>query len=120
MTDFPGQDLPHDVECLIHAARNYVRPSEDLRPRVIELARAERQERRMQRGLAQMAAIIFLLVTMVTVYRQPEGTLGNRVFLPAGEVILNEVEAANSNDPSWEMVESFTDLKRRQALLLQL
>jgi hypothetical protein len=112
-----------DIELLIAAARNYVRPSEDLRPRVLETARTERRERRLQRQLAQMAAVVLLMVTGLTVYHQPDLSDRARVFLPTVEAMSAEAqtEAARFGDhATWETVESFTDLRRRQADLLRL
>ncbi|HEY2415529.1 MAG TPA: hypothetical protein VGI40_25025 [Pirellulaceae bacterium] len=124
MNSFPtGRPEPTDVELLISAARDYVRPSDDLRPRVLETARTERRERRLQRQLAQMAAVVLLMITGLTVYHQPESSDRAGAFLPTVEAMSAEsqVEAARFADhASWETVESFTDLRRRQAQLLRL
>jgi hypothetical protein len=112
-----------DIESLIVAARNYVRPSDDLRPQVLELARAEHRERRMQRQLAQMAALVLLMVTAITVYRQPDVSDRARAFLPAMEAVSSHshLETMESSDrAAWETVDSFTNLRRRQADLLRL
>jgi hypothetical protein len=118
-----GRPEPTDIESLVSAARDYVRPSDDLRPRVLETARAERRERRLQRHLAQMAAVVLLMVTGLTVYHQPELSDRARAFLPTMEAMSDEAqaEAARFSDhATWETVESFTDLRRRQAELLRL
>ena len=122
MNDYPrGSRQSSEIESLIFAAERYVRPSDDLRPRVFETVRLERHERRLQRHLAQMAAVVLLMVTAITVVRQPEVSDRTRAFLPTVKAMSAEsqVEAARFTDHStWEAVESFTDLRRRQAQLL--
>ena len=114
-------DLPNEFESLILAAGHYVRPSEDLRPQVLEQARTAQQERRMQRHLAKLAAVVFLAVTVLTVYRQPASAAGNHLFSPGGSAVSLDVEANGRVDErNWETVESFTDIRRRQAALLRL
>ncbi len=116
-----GHEPPDELESLLLAAGNYVRPSDDLRPRVLELARTERQERRMQRNLARMAAAVFLMVMVISAYRQPANAAASQLFSPAMEAVSLEAEAsARRHDPSWETVESFTDIRRWQASLLRL
>jgi len=114
---------PDAIESLIWSAGRYVVPSEDLRPRALEIARAERRERRVQQRLAQMAAMVLFMVTAITVYRQPLNEARDGAFLPVVESLSTQADygAARSVDQtSWETVESFTDLRRRQAQLLRL
>ena len=118
---FHSDEPLDEIESLILAAGDFVRPSDDLRPQVLEVARTERQERRMQRNLARMAAVVFLMITVISAYRQPANAAGGQLFSPKMEAVSLEAEtSARPNDPSWETVESFTDLRRRQAALLRL
>ena len=110
-----------EFESLILAASNYVRPSDDLRPLVLEVARTEQRERRIQRNLARMAAVVFLMVMVISAFRQPANAAAGQLFAPAMEAVSLEAEAnARRTDPSWETVESFTDIRRWQASLLRL
>ena len=49
-----------DVEALVRAAGQYVRPSEELRPRLLETARAESRERQAQWRFWQLALAVAL------------------------------------------------------------
>jgi hypothetical protein len=105
-----------DVESLIRAAGNYVRPSEELRPRVLEATRAELGERRAQRRIRHVAIAIGLLGMFFAV-------AGNRITPTFSHGMLQEspqVRSADGGGAGWSIVEAFTDLRQRQAALLSL
>jgi hypothetical protein len=107
-----------DVESLVLAAGNYVRPSDDLRPRVLETARAESHERWAQRRIWQVALVIALLGVFSTSVR---GRL--EVAAPPSGIALGAgamARPAEFGNDGWNMVESFTDLRRRHAAMLRL
>ena len=112
-----------DVESLVRAAGNYLRPSDDLRPRVLESARAESNERWAQRQIWQVALVVALLGVCSTSVRSrlevaapPSG-----IALGTGAMV-RRAEAGNDgwNNVGWNTVESFTDLRRRHAAMLRL
>lgn len=108
----------NDVELLVRAAGSYVRPSEELRPRVLEAARVELGERKAQRRIWKVAIAIGLLGTMIAV-------AGDRTPVPPtfshGMLQANpEVQPTDGAAAGWSLVEAFTDLRRRQAALLSL
>ena len=112
------RDDRSDVESLIRAAGSYVRPSEELRPRVLEATRAESGEQRARRRIWHVAIAIGLLGTIFAV-------AGNRTAVsPAfshGMLQVGpEVRTADGGGAGWSIVEAFTDLRRRQAALLSL
>jgi ferric-dicitrate binding protein FerR (iron transport regulator) len=107
-----------DAETLVRAAGGYVRPSDELRPRVLEAARVESRERQAQRRIWQAALAITLLIGILA-------AAGSRFDLPApfSASMLQaqaNVRAAEGDGAGWSMVDSFTDLRRRQAALLNL
>ncbi len=60
-------DLPESleqIESMVASARNYVRPSENLRPRILETARAQQSHRLGTRRMFQLAALIVLGVLL--------------------------------------------------------
>jgi hypothetical protein len=106
-----------DMEALVREAGGYVRPSEELRPRVLETARAEAGEHQARRRIWQVALAIALLGLLFS-------AAGTRweIASPLPGVLL-QVPADRQQaggDAGWSMVESFTDLRRRQAALLSL
>jgi len=119
MTEPLEQAAPwDDVEALVRAAGSYVRPSDELRPRVLESARAESHERRAQRRIWQAALAVALLGAMVA-------AAASRSDVPpsvsAGMLQTRAaVQTAEGGAAGWSIVDSFTDLRRRQADLLRL
>jgi len=112
-----------EIEALIRTARDYVRPSNDLRPRVLETARLERREQRIQRQFWHIAALIFFCGMLTHSIREmPEvvAAPSNETAVDASSIFSSAAAVSPSRDPSWEMVESFTQLRRRQAELLRL
>jgi len=107
-----------DVEALVRAAGNYVRPSDDLRPRVLETARAESHERWAQRQIWQVALVVALLgVYSSSVRSRLEVAAPPTGFAFETGEFAQRAEAANDG---WKMVESFTALRRQHAAMLRL
>ena len=113
----PGAGF-EDVEALVRAAGNYVRPSEDLRPRVLETARMEASERKALRRIWQAALALVLLASLSTTISGP--WTGGSSFSSELLQVQAEVRAAGCDSTGWRLVDSFTDLRRRQAALLRL
>ena len=112
-----------ELESLIRSAGQYVRASDDLRPRVLENARSQCSERRLQRRFWQTAAAVLLCAMLTSPFaNRPESATDKKSGSSAWtSPMLAPVEAAaRSSDPSWQMVESFTQLRLRQAQLLRL
>ena len=115
-------DPLNDIEFLVRAAKDYVRPSDDLRPRVLETARFERRELRLQRRFWQIAAVVLFCGILTHSIRQ----IPDVAVAPAQEAVLDagpvfsSAAGSQTPDPSWEIVESFTQLRHRQAQLLRL
>ncbi len=54
------------IEAIIRAARHYVRPSEELRPRVLEAAREHCGDRRAEQKLGAFALAIVVCVVVIS------------------------------------------------------
>ncbi len=107
-----------DVESLVRAAGNYVRPSDDLRPRVLETARSESRERRNQRRMWQLALVVALLGVFTTAERArwKAAAAAPGILVEAAALVGGDETA----DSGWGLVDSFTQLRRRHAAMLRL
>ena len=122
MTDRPD-DLVWmtELESLVRSAGDYVRPSDDLRPRVLENARAVRKERQARRWIGHMAACALVCGLLAAALQTPS-TVATRESATAAlgyRLFWNTQRTIGTNDTSWSMVDSFTELRRRQAELLR-
>jgi hypothetical protein len=109
-----------DVESLIRSAANYVRPSDDLRPRVLESARSVSKERQARRWIGHLATCALALGLLVAALRQTDTPARREPARAAvGYRLWSAQPALGANDASWSMVDSFTELRRRQAQLLR-
>jgi hypothetical protein len=111
---------------MVRSARHYVRASDDLRPRVLELAAIQGGEEWAQRCIRRVAMIVVLLATFTTVGRHPvlsTGTNAGRTLFSA-ELEQSLTRAAMPNistgHSSWSAVEALTNLRERQAEALRL
>jgi hypothetical protein len=118
-------DAANEVESLVRAAGDYVRASDDLRPRVLEAARLQHRERRVQVWIRHVAAIVIVLgfTTAVGRHELGEGTVPLRIVAAAGfDEFFSPTAAASkrSGDGDWRMFEAFSELRRQQAQVLRL
>ena len=107
-----------DVEALVRAAGSYIRPSDGLRPRVLEMASIEFREQRAHRRIRRVAIVVFIVgaISMAAAGRWHAANPHSASML---EVHPGTMQAEGGT-PGWNTVESFTDLRQRQAALLSL
>jgi hypothetical protein len=107
-----------DIESIVHSAGDYVQPSRDLRPRVLEAARLESGERRARRRIGRVAALaaLWALFTIHAVERLDTPDVFRQITLvAAGARVFSE-----PGDGSWALVDAYTELRRRQAEVLRM
>jgi hypothetical protein len=121
VTELSAFDEPLvELESLLRMAGNYVQPSEDLRPRILEASRCYQQERKVRHRIGWGVVCIILLSVALTWDRY--GRLGDLVG-ESEELAAADVEALLVPDEAeprgdafgWYAVESFTALRRRHA-----
>ncbi|MEM8864437.1 MAG: hypothetical protein AAGF31_02690 [Planctomycetota bacterium] len=124
-----GDDLPEDdflpgdlakIESLVRAAGDYVQPSDDLRPRLLESARGERQLRRRRwvatRVCAAAAAIGLLVGPQIVSHRSAMAEASQRERI-ARAVVAQQQNAHRSGVDSvyWELVNAFWQVRQEQS-----
>jgi hypothetical protein len=120
-------DLYEDVEAMIRAmiraAGQYVRASDDLRPRVLEAARCRSCEKWARRRIRHLAVFVLLLSFFTAVDRhnldiqrsRPSGMLASTGF----NELFSATAIPRSGDGDWRMIDAFTNLRRQQAQVLR-
>lgn len=116
MTELRSSHEPiDDIEALIRSAKDYVHASDDLRPRILEAARSQRGEQRAL-GYLRQAAIVLAIFGLLTMARQGTADHAEPALLAA--VSAESLLSAAAADGNWGLVDSFTELRQRQAELL--
>lgn len=126
MTECGGwQNEDAEIEVLVRAAGEYVRASDDLRPRVLEAARLQRRER-LARGWIRAAAALVVVAAFVTAAGREEFDAHRprpmAMALSAGfDRFLMPTAGASPRcgDGDWRMFEAFSELRRQQAQVLR-
>ena len=124
MTDRFNFEQPlEELEAFIRSAGRFVEPSDDLRPRVLEAARDQRYQRRAQDRISRAAALVLALGIFLMLLRQSTDTTALQPLgLPreSGSLSANATALTDQSGSAWELVDSLTELRRRQAILFRL
>ena len=109
-----------EIEEMVRSAGNYLEVSDDLRPRTLEEAHYRSRETSNRSWIAIVAVVIVLLAICggPLVATSPlEGVVssgGDQLYFAAGQ------KAAQANvDPSWTLADAFSELRQRQAGLIE-
>lgn len=105
-----------ELEALVAAAGGYAQVSEDLRPRVLEVAGLQRRELRMRRRIERAAVLVITLAAVLSAFRSPADAPAryeSRTWLMAG--LPKPALVSRVDDVNWKLVDSFTEFRRRQA-----
>jgi hypothetical protein len=113
-----------DVEEMIRAAGDYLDVTEDLRPRTLERARDESRKAATRFWIAALAvaAVVFSMSAgMVRSHLTSAPPLLAGVSSNSDQLYdTARQKAAQANaDPSWSLVEAFSELRQRQASLFR-
>jgi hypothetical protein len=114
-----------DVEAIVRSAGQYVRASDDLRPRVLEAARMQSGEQRAQRRIRHVSVVVLLLACLhIAEWQGLHGPLlrSHGMLMAAGfRETFTPIPTAStrSGDGDWRVLDAFTELRRQQAQLLR-
>ena len=110
----------HDIEEMVRAAGDYLEVSDDLRPRTLEGARYNGRETSTRSWIAILAVIILFFaifagrLTSTSPLKAVVSSGGDQLYAAAGQ------KASRANvDPSWSLVDAFSELRQRQASLIE-
>ena len=115
-------DSQSELEALLAGAGKIVRPSDDLRPRVLESARLAKYEQSMRLRIGQLALALVLLAGLTMSLRSSSDTAAPHSQRPvgAGALLGSEEAAMLEGESAWDAVDAFRELRRRHAKLLRL
>lgn len=122
MSDFDAfGDSIDELEALVLASAGYVRASDDLRPRVLESARMELREQRAKHSMRHALLFVLLAGTCTSAHVDGDSV---REF-PQVAAAMKQLDAPAASVPSvdngdigWNVVDAFTELRRRQSEVL--
>jgi hypothetical protein len=113
-----------EIEAMVRSAANYVQPSKDLRPRVLDAARLTSGERRVRRHIHQAALIAALFTWCITASVNRFDMREELCELPLATAssypISNNRVSVGASDAAWVLVDAYTELRGRQADVLRL
>jgi hypothetical protein len=120
-SSFDAFDHESKIEAMVHAARFYVEPSEDLRPRVLEAAREHCADQRAERRLGGFALAVLLLALIASPLGSYVALLrSSAVPRSASEVQRHATELAGRREigSHWALAEAFSHWRHLQAARL--
>ncbi len=116
--DACGEEGLSELEKRIHAAGNYVRPSDDLRPRTLEAARNVCNDTMIERRIGGFFVCAVLMFCLASPFVELMGQYQTRFTgATSGELHRKAAELSMQSDigSQWGMCEAFTQLRQTQA-----
>lgn len=120
MTDPHARDDQsfEQIESAIRAAGDYLRPSEDLRPRTLEAAREDCSDRRAEQKLGVFVIAVLMLVMISSPAIHNINKLRRKSSAPSAKEIEQRglhYAADPTIGSNWGLSEAFSQLRRLQA-----
>lgn len=119
------EPLPIDeLEDVLRSAGGYVRASRDLRPRVLEAARAQRTERRGRLAIRAAAGVLIALTMLTSSLSPRSGQLtfarNGRQFPATSHELFIRAQSLSGigGDLGWGIVEAFRERSSDQSAVL--
>lgn len=110
------------IEALVRGAGQYVTPSEQLRPRVLEAAREQLHDRLAHRRMMQCAVVILLCGALSTTLADQFDTWRHQLHsITASEIEQQalEISSGSIEGTHWGLFEAFNQLRQSRAIRLQ-
>lgn len=106
------------IEAAIRAAGDYIRPSEDLRPRTLDAAREDGGDRRAEQKLGVLMIAALMLISVASPAVHYIDALRRQTSTPSASELQHQGLQYASDPrigPNWGLAEAFTQLRRLQA-----
>lgn len=114
----PSPESLERVEALIRAAGNYVVPSDDLRPSVLEAAKSMERERVHDRRLLQIAAVMFAVSVFGFVMTERlidwHSRVASRLTVDVEKLEADRARVSHGS-MAWSLFETVSQLREIQA-----
>jgi len=110
-----------ELEEIIRAAGDYIEVSDDLRPRILEDARSGLEETSTRFWIAGLAIAVIVFAIFANHFRGQMSSPLNSAMTPTSAQLYAEAQRKTSEsnaDASWTLVDSFSELRQRQAGLI--
>lgn len=110
-------DSLRQIELMVASAKDYVAPSDNLRPRVIEAARSRYGFVMNSQRVLQVAAIVMLCVLLTIPLQQRLEDWRNAAFAPSTDEMEMQAQAYAEQPAvghNWGLVEAYKNLKQQQ------
>lgn len=108
---------PSEVETIVREARNYVMPSDDLRPETLHIAEQLQLDRRTKIQLSCMVAIagLALLVSMAIASHMSQWALPTRPSMSEIQTKAESISSDRTIGNHWALAETFNRIRSAQA-----
>ncbi len=113
-----ADDGQAEIEAMIRAAKHYVRPSDDLRPRILEAAREHSGDRRAEQKLGSFAVAVLVLLLISSPAIRYAVLLQSTVAKRSSDEVHHlaaELSTQREIGSHWALAEAFSQVRHLQA-----
>lgn len=110
-------DSLRQIELMVAAAKSYVKPSDNLRPRVMDTVRSRRRIVMNSRRIFQVSVIVMLGVLLTIPVQQRLEAWRKNAAGPSNQELERQAQAYAEQPTvghNWGMVEAYRNLKQQQ------
>ena len=109
---------PESIESIIRAAKDYVHPSDELRPRIVEAAKDRCGDCRAEQRFSNFAIAVLVLILVSSPTLQLASMMSSRIAKTSAEEIQIRAEALSRQSEigsHWALAEAYSQWRYQQA-----
>lgn len=109
---------PEKIESMIRAAKDYVHPSDELRPRIVEAAKDRCGDCRAEQRFGHFAIAVLVLILASSPAIQLASMMSSSIAKTSAQEIQNRAEELSSQreiGSHWALAEAYSQWRDRQA-----